>query len=103
MVLEVAEIKACVTGILYYIFIYFLTYLLTDCGPGSSVGIATDIRLDGLGIESRWGQDFLIIQTGPGTHPASCTMGARSFPRVKCGRGVLLITHPLLVPLVLEE
>jgi len=30
-------------------------------------------------------------------------MGARSFPRVKCGRGVLLITHPLLVPLVLEE
>jgi hypothetical protein len=28
------------------------------CGPGSSVGIATDYGLDGLGIESRWGQDF---------------------------------------------
>jgi hypothetical protein len=27
-------------------------------GPGSSVGIATDYRLDGPGIESRWGRDF---------------------------------------------
>jgi len=24
------------------------------CGPGSSVGIATDYGLDGLGIDSRW-------------------------------------------------
>jgi hypothetical protein len=28
------------------------------CGPGSSVGIATDYGLDGPGIESRWGRDF---------------------------------------------
>ena len=28
----------------------------------------------------------------------SCTMGTGSFPGVKSGRGVLLITHPLLVP-----
>jgi hypothetical protein len=27
-------------------------------GPGSSVGIATGYRLDGLEIESRWGRDF---------------------------------------------
>ena len=27
-------------------------------GPGSSVGIATDYRLDGPGIESRWGEIF---------------------------------------------
>ena len=27
-------------------------------GPGSSVGIATGYRLDGPGIESRWGRDF---------------------------------------------
>jgi len=26
-------------------------------------------------------------------------MGTRSFPGIKCGRGVLLTTHPLLVPL----
>jgi hypothetical protein len=28
------------------------------CGPGSSVGIATDYGLNGPGIESRWGRDF---------------------------------------------
>jgi hypothetical protein len=28
------------------------------CGPGSSVGIATDYGLDGPEIESRWGRDF---------------------------------------------
>ena len=50
------------------------------------------------GIESRWGRDFSPIQTGPGAHPDSCKMGTGSFPGVKCGRGVLLTTHPLLVP-----
>jgi hypothetical protein len=44
------------------------------------------------------GRDFPPVQTGPGTHPASCTMSTESFPGVKCGRGVLLTTHPLLVP-----
>jgi len=29
-----------------------------DCGPGSSVGIATGYGLDGPGIESRWGRGF---------------------------------------------
>jgi len=48
--------------------------------------------------ESRWGRDFPPVQTGPGIHPASCTMGTESFPGVKCGRGVLLTTHPLLGP-----
>ena len=65
-------------------------------GLGSSVGIVTDYGLDGPEIESRWGRDFPPIQTGPGAHPASCTMGAGSFPGVKCGLGVLLITHPFL-------
>jgi len=68
-------------------------------GLGSSAGIATDYRLDGPGIESRWGRDFLPVQTGPEAHTASCTMGTRSFPGVKCcGQGMLLTTHPLLVP-----
>jgi hypothetical protein len=68
-------------------------------GPGSSVGIATGYGLDGLGIESWWGWDFPhLSQTDPGAHPASCTMGTGSFPRVKSGRGVTLTPHPLLVP-----
>jgi hypothetical protein len=38
------------------------------------------------------------VQTGPGAHPASCTMGTRSFLGVKSGQGVMLTPHPLLVP-----
>jgi hypothetical protein len=38
------------------------------------------------------------VQTGPGAHPASCTMGIGSFQGVKSGRGVTLTPHPLLVP-----
>jgi hypothetical protein len=71
---------------------------ICKCGPGSSVGIATDYRLDGPGIKSRWGRDFLLVQTSPGAHPASCKLGIRSFPGVKYGWGVLLTTHPLLEP-----
>ena len=68
-----------------------------NCGPGNSVGVATELRTGRSGIESRWGRDFLPVQTGPGAHPASCKMVTGSFPWVKCGRGVLLTTHPLLV------
>ena len=59
----------------------------------SSVGIATGYGLDGLGIESRWGARFSApVQTGPGAHPASYTMGTGSCPGVKSGRGVALTT-----------
>jgi len=72
-----------------------------DSGPGSSVGIATGYGLDGLGIESRWEARFSTpVQSGPGAHPASCTMGTGSFPGVKSGRGVTPTPHPLLLPLV---
>ena len=68
-------------------------------GPGSAVGIATGYGLGGPGIESRWGARFSApVQTGPGAHPASCTMGTVSFPGVKSGRGVTLTPHPLLLP-----
>ena len=72
--------------------------LIFLCGPGSSVGIATDYGLDDPGIETRWRRDFPPVQPGPEAHPASCTIGTFSFPVVKYGRGVLLTTHPLLVP-----
>ena len=65
-------------------------------GPGSSVGIATELQAGRSGIESRQGRDFLPIQTGPGSHPASCKMGTGSLPGVKYGWGMLLTTHPLL-------
>ena len=67
-------------------------------GDGSSVGIATELRAGRSGVESRWERDFPPVQTDTGAHPASCKMATGPFPRVKCGRGLLLTTHPLLVP-----
>jgi hypothetical protein len=52
-------------------------------GPGSVVAKATGYGLYGPWIEFRWGARFSApVQTGPGAHPASCTMGTRSFPGV---------------------
>jgi hypothetical protein len=55
---------------------YLLAFFLS--GPGSSVGIATGYLLDGPGIYSRWGRDFLHL-----SKPALGTMGTVSFPGVK--------------------
>ena len=54
-------------------------------GRDSSVGIATRYGLDGPGIESRWGgaRFSVPVETGPGAHPASYTMGTGSLPGVK--------------------
>jgi len=71
----------------------------TVCGPGSVVGISDWLRAgrsgDRIPVEARF---FAPVQTGPGAHPASCTMGTGSFPGVKRGRGVTLTPHPRLVP-----
>ena len=73
--------------------------LIRNFGPRSSVGIVTGYGLVGPGIESQWGARFSVpVQTGPGAHTASCTMGTGSFPGVKSGRGVTLTPHPLLMP-----
>jgi hypothetical protein len=55
-------------------------------GPGSSVGIAV---WDRIPVEARF---TTPVQTDPGAHPASCTMGTGFFPGVKRpGRGA---DHP---------
>jgi len=43
------------------------------------------------------------VQTGPGAHPATCTMGTCSLLGVKSSRGVTLTPHPILVPLFMKE
>ena len=62
-------------------------------GWDSSVVIMARYRLDSPGIVSRWGARFSApIQTVPGAHPASYTMGTGSFSGEKQpGRGV---DHP---------
>jgi len=45
-----------------------------------------------------WARFSTSVQTGPGAHPASFTMGTVSFLGLKSGRGVTLTPHPLLTP-----
>jgi hypothetical protein len=64
-------------------------------GRDSSGGIATHDGSDGPRIESHWGGGTKFsapVETGPGAHPTSYTMGTGYFPGVKWpGRGV---DHP---------
>jgi len=54
--------------------------VLVSSGLGSSVGIATRYGLDGPGSNLGGGARFAEhVQTGPGAHPASSTMGTGSF------------------------
>jgi hypothetical protein len=89
-------VQLCVITISIYAFIR---------SRGSSGSIVSDYGLDdrAIGVRSPAGaEDFssnLCAQTGSGAHPASCTMGTGGpFPGVKRGRGVMLTTHPYLVP-----
>jgi hypothetical protein len=48
----------------------------------SSVGVVTHYGLDGPGIRIPVGSRFFTsVQTGPGAHPACCTMGTGSLSR----------------------
>jgi hypothetical protein len=72
-------------------------------GPDSVVDIATGYGLDGpnrIQVRARFSAP---VQTGPGAHTASCTLGTGPFPGAKSGLGVTLNPHPLLVPLVMKE
>jgi hypothetical protein len=72
---------------LYYHFIY---------GPGSSVGIVTkDWTVWGL---NPGGVRFSARPYRPWDPHTLLYHGYRVFAEVKCGRSVLLTTHPLLVP-----
>jgi len=67
-------------------------------GPGSSVGIATDHGLDGLG--SNPGGDEIFRPSRPALGPTQPHVKwvPDLSPEVKCGRSVLLTTHHFLVP-----
>jgi hypothetical protein len=50
------------------------------CGPGNSVGIATDYGLDGTGIESQGGEIFHACPDRPWGPPNLLYNGYRVFP-----------------------
>jgi len=82
----------------YLLRIYFMS-TSNSCGPGSVAGIATGYGLDGCGDRIPVRATFsALVQTGPGAHSVSCTMGIGSFPGVKSGQGVTLRPYFLLVP-----
>jgi len=60
----------------------FILWLFNDNG------IATSYGLDGSGLESWNGKESYLfsktVQTGPGAHPASCSMGVAIRPRPAC-------------------
>ena len=84
-----------------YSIVYYKEYtneFFTFGGPGSVVGIATGYRLDGPGIESRWGEIFRTCPDRPWGPPSLLYSGYRVFPGLKSGRVVRLTPHHLLVP-----
>ena len=72
---------------LVVVFLSFYGTLKIISGPGSSRSG------DRIPVGARFSAP---VQTGPGSHPASCTMGTGSLPGVKSGRGVTLTPYPLL-------
>jgi hypothetical protein len=59
---------------------YFYSSYAFVCGPGSSVGIATDYGLDCPRINSRWGWDFLTCPVRPWGPPNLLYNGYRVLP-----------------------
>ena len=68
------------------------------CEPGSSVGIATDYGLDAPGSNPGEDENFRPSRPalGPTQLPVKLVPGLSR--GVMCGRGVMLTTHPLVVP-----
>ena len=54
------------------------------CGPGSSVGIATDYGLDGPGSNPGGDETFRPSRPALGPNPASCKMRTGYFPAGAC-------------------
>ena len=98
------------TGYLYLCVIWSVCFLLhinyCHCyfsGPGSSVGIATGYGWTVRGSNPGGERLSAPVQTGPGAHPASCTMGTGSFPGGKVRPGRAADHSPLSSAVVMEE
>jgi hypothetical protein len=74
------------------------------CGPGYLSRYNDWLRSGRSGYRVPVGARFSApVQTDPGAHPASCTMGTGSFSGVKSGRGGTLTSHPPSSAVVMKE
>jgi len=70
-----------------YIYIYICIYIYSRYSDWLRAGRSGDR----IPVGARFSA---LVQTGPGAHSATCTMGTGSFPGVKNGRGVTLALTP---------
>ena len=75
------------------------SYSVTVTGRDSD-SLRAGLSGDRIPVEARFSAP---VQTGPGAHPASCTMGTRSLSRRSSSRGVALTTYNNLVPRLKKE
>jgi len=85
---------------------FYTRYLPSLCsdfvGHDSAVGIATRYGLDGPVCRIPLGTGFSApVQTGPGDHPASYTMGTKSFVGLKRPGGG--VGHPPPITAVVRK
>jgi hypothetical protein len=72
-------------------------YFILLCEPGSSVSTVVGYGLGDQGSIPDRGRGFFLYPlrlAGCEANPVSSTTGTGDLPRGKCGRGVLLTTHP---------
>ena len=86
--------------------VYLLTFLIISCvfsniicGPGSSVGIATDYGLDGRGSNPDWDETLSTSTVRPWESFRHLYNWYWIFPGCKERRGITLTTNTLLVPM----
>jgi hypothetical protein len=72
--------------------------IIRFCGPGSSVGIATDYGLDGPGIDSGGDEIFCACPDRPWGPPSLLYNGYRVLPGGRKQPGLDAEPSPLLVP-----
>jgi len=78
-------------------------FLMLMCGPGSSVGIATDYGLDGPGSNPGGDENFRTCPDRPWGPPSLLYNGYRVFPRGKVRPGRAADHSPPSSATVMEE
>jgi hypothetical protein len=93
------EFLCCVCGLISLSSLLYLWFVISGLWARQHSQYSDWLRAGQSGDWIPVGARFsALVQTGPGAHPASCTMGTGSFPWAKNGWGVMLTPHPLLVP-----